>query len=280
VAPAVADEVATCTRVQVLAGRMPQRTLDMPVKRLHGQSADATEIKQRGLSFAFRIGLNVIRKFPQYRYFHFDLNAGSGFNEEAGCIGSPLAFLSAVRRIDCSNYFAGFCDNNKEQIKLLLKRDELDHDRCRIFHGDNAEFLMMVPEMIHRCGERLNYAVGSVLSDPNGADVPIDAIVAFARQCPRIDIIFHWNSTITKRLRNGIKPTQITLDEVTRIVPKRHWLIREPAGIHQFTILIGRNFVFGDWPSRGFYHLDSARGQDALQRCSLTAREIKVMAAS
>jgi three-Cys-motif partner protein len=246
----------------------------MPIKKLQGQSEDATEIKQRGLSFAFRVGLAVVQKH-RYPYFHFDLHAGSGYNIEADCIGSPLAFLSEVRRANCENYFAGFCDKDKSQVKTLLSRPELDHERCRIFHGDNAEFVRMIPAIITHNNDRIFYATGSVLSDPNGADVPIDELSWLARTCPRIDTILHWNSTIIKRLRNGIKPTQISLKDAIRQIGKTHWLIREPAGIHQFTMLIGRSYRFNDWPAMGFYHLDSAKGQDILQRCDSSKRGIE-----
>jgi hypothetical protein len=240
------------------------------VKRIQGQG-DATEIKQRGLSFAFRIGLTVMQKFPQYRYFHFDLNAGSGFNDEAGCIGSPLTFLREVGLAEV-NFCAGFCDRDKGQVESLLARRETQNERCFIFHGDNAEFLSMVPYIIHG-REKLEHAIGSVLSDPNGADVPIYAIAQLAKTCPKIDVIFHWNSVITKRLRYGIKPTQILLQDVPRLIQKKHWLIREPMGIHQFTILIGRNLQSGDWRSMGYHHLASERGQEILERCSLAERD-------
>lgn len=245
------------------------------VKPPQGQSGDATEIKQRGLSFAFRVGLQVIRKWPNYRYHYIDLHAGSGFNSEARCIGSPLAFQSETRRANCSNYFAWLCDRDEGQIKQLLARPEIDHTRSEIFHGDNSELLYMIPDMVrHFSRENLQYVLGAVLSDPNGADVPIDAILDFAKICPRVDLIFHWNSTITKRLRNGIKPQQLVLDDVIGMLPKKFWLIREPAGIHQFTMVIGSNFRFNDWHAMGFYHLESAKGQDILQRCSLSIAEI------
>lgn len=243
------------------------------MKKVQGQSGDATEIKQRGLSFAFRIGMVVAKNHPADGYFHFDLHAGSGYNEEADCIGSPLAFLSEARRAGCATYFAGFCDRDSAQIKTLLNRPEIDHDRCRLFHGDNAELLQMVPDIIRLYGKRKT-AFGSVLSDPNGAEVPIDGLAWLARECPRIDIILHWNSTVVKRLRGGIKPDQMSLADAICHIKKSSWLIREPVGKHQFTMLIGRNFRFDDWKSFGFYHLDSPKGQDILQRCSSAKHEI------
>lgn len=69
-------------------------------KSEQGQSAFATEIKQRGLMAAFAINLAIFQRQygnnPRARYLHVDLNAGSGFNDKVGCIGSPLAFLAAA----------------------------------------------------------------------------------------------------------------------------------------------------------------------------------------
>lgn len=244
-----------------------------------GQSGDATEIKQRGLSLAFRIGLVVVNKIarqvPHARYFHFDLNAGGGYNHEAGCIGSPLTFHNEARLANCTRYFAGFCDRDKHQVESLLRLPTIrDDPQSFVLHGDNDQLLAMVPDIVSHYGERRQHAIGSILSDPNGADVPIDAIIELAHICPKLDVIFHWNSTITKRLRYGVSPQQLVLQDVVRLVRKEHWLIREPVGIHQFTLLIGRNWRFGDWSKNGFFDLDTPRGQAVLDRCSLSRRDI------
>lgn len=252
----------------------------MPSRRLQGQSGDATEIKQRGLSLAFRIGLAVVekmaRKVPNARYFHFDLHAGGGYNHEADCIGSPLTFLKETEVAGTARYFAAFCDHDADQVRSLLNRPEVADDaRTFVLHGDNSQLLAMVPSIIRECHDRPEWAIGSILSDPNGADVPLEAIVETLKECKRLDIIFHWNSTITKRLHNGIKPTQVLLRDVVDIVPKDYWLIREPAGIHQFTLLIGRNWRFDDSRGMGFYHLESEQGQAILDRCSLSAAQLR-----
>jgi three-Cys-motif partner protein len=248
----------------------------MPSKKIQGQG-DATEIKQRGLSFAFRIGLFVIQRpdFKQwgFNYFHFDLHAGSGYNEDAHCNGSPLTYLNEAKIAGCENYIAGFCDRDADAVKSLLQYPQLQDRRCSVFHGDNSELLAMVPDIIGYFRENRKHAIGSVLSDPNGAAVPIDALADLAESCPKIDVILHWNSTITKRLRYGNKPEQIVLEDVPGLIKKQHWLIREPATAHQFTILIGRNLRTSDYPAMGFYHLDSERGQEILERCSLSLRE-------
>lgn len=245
----------------------------MPIKCSQGQSALTTEAKQRGLGYAFKVNATVFRTFSQWaRYFHFDLNAGSGFNEEVGCIGSPVTFVETMRSAGIPRYHASFCDIERANVEALMRRPELT-DMCFVHHGDNRELALMIPGIIRHYNENPKFAIGSILSDPNGAQVPVDELSYVSRECPRLDLVIHWNSTINKRLRNGIKPEERSLNEVIDALEKSHWLIREPCGIHQFTLLVGRNSRFGDYKAIGFHHLESEKGKDILMRCNLTSAQ-------
>jgi hypothetical protein len=65
---------------------------------LHGQSIDVTYAKYPVLRLAIRTSLQAykqaLRKLyngrPPPPFFYIDLNAGSGYNDEACCPGSPL----------------------------------------------------------------------------------------------------------------------------------------------------------------------------------------------
>lgn len=250
----------------------------MPAIGGQGQSAVATELKQRGLGYAFKVNATVFQKYKTWaRYFHFDLNAGSGFNDEAGCIGSPLTFLAVMRQCGIHKYHAGFCELNDDRAKALLRRSELD-DMCYVHHGDNRELVYAIPEIISHYGESPQYAIGSVLCDPNGTNIPIDELAWLSGECTKMDLIIHWNSTSSKRQRNGIKPDERSLEQVIAELGKRHWLIREPSAMHQFTLLVGRNMRAGDYKSLGFHHLDSAKGMDLLNKCDLTRDQYKQLA--
>jgi hypothetical protein len=231
-----------------------------------GQSDLATERKQRGLYYAFTFNYVVIKKHASWAkpYLHFDLNAGNGYNDDAGCVGSPLTFMQVFHEIP--HFRATFVDREKAQLDALQAREIMQDPRCSLHLGDNAEFLSAL---------QINgsWQFGTILSDPNGADVPIDALIYASKRYPRIDQIFHWNSTITKRLKYGIKPDQITLADIPKLIFKKDWLIREPVGPHQFAMLIGRNFRGNDWPAGGFYHLNSSRGEEILDRCSRSRKE-------
>lgn len=232
-----------------------------------GQS-DATEFKERGLEAAFSINLSIFnRKFgSRFPYFHFDLNSGSGINEKVGCIGSPLAFVRAAESVGCTRYFAGFCDIEQEFIGQLMAREEVQrNNRCFCFHGDNASLIDAIPDII-AAQDRPSRAIGMVLSDPNGFEVPLDKLAWLSTQCPGLDIVVHWNSRV-RRLYRGKEWPFIDIDEAVKVLNKRHWLIREPRGAHQWTVLIGRNIQVGDHKQLGFWRLESPKGADIIDRC-------------
>ncbi|MCU0246153.1 MAG: hypothetical protein MUC42_06250 [Bryobacter sp.] len=247
----------------------------MPVFVGQGQSA-ATEAKERGLGAAFATNLRIFNaRFGNDRraiYMHFDLNCGSGTNEEVGCDGSPIAFLHAARRSDVHRYMASFVDRDTKAVNELLARKEIaEDDRCFVLHGDNGEYIETIPGIIRGRGERPEFAIGSVLCDPNGTDVPVPRLARLSGTCPRLDIFINWNSAAYKRQR-GAKGT---LREAIETIGKKHWLIRAPIGIHQFTVLIGRNVATNDHKSEGFHHLNSEHGQYILDRCNLTKTEFE-----
>jgi hypothetical protein len=239
-----------------------------------GQSALATERKQRGLAYAFALSAAVMRKHREWAkpYLHIDLNAGSGDNTRFGCDGSPITFMRLFE--DVPHFRAIFIDNDASQITQLGTHALMQDPRCTLHLGDNAEFLNALQIDGH-------WQLGSIVSDPNGSDVPIDALIYAGRRYPKIDQIFHWNSNITKRLKYGLKPSQIVLADVPKLIPtKTAWLIREPVGPHQFAMLIGRNYRGNDWPKGGFYHLDSPQGEEIMDRCSRSRKEREAAAAS
>lgn len=244
-----------------------------------GQS-DATEFKERGLEAAFAINLKIFKariadrfgdRFP---YWHFDINCGCGINEKIGCIGSPLAFLRAVESIGLRRYFAGFCDIDERQLGVLMARDQVrNNEQCFTFHGRNDALIDAIPDIITKV-EKPERAVGMVLSDPNGFEVPLDNLAELSMRCPGIDIAIHWNTRI-RRLYRGQGWEFVDIDEAIDMLGKRYWLIREPRGAHQWTVLIGRNIKTGDHKTLGYFHLDSEKGQDIMRRCKARLQKDK-----
>jgi hypothetical protein len=184
-----------------------------------------------------------------------------------------------MRAAEIERFHASFCEIERERAETLARRTELD-ERCFVHHGDNTELAYAVPGIIRHYGESPRYAIGTVLCDPNGNKIPVESLAWLAGQCPRMDFIVHWNSTGSKRQRNGCKPEDRSLRDVIEALNKKYWLIREPTGIHQFTLVIGRNFQAGDYKAQGFHHIDSLKGTDMLNRCDLTRRGYAELAGS
>lgn len=245
----------------------------MPKHRGQGQSHDSTEWKERGIAAALSINLRIFKsKYKSWAtYQHFDLNAGSGMNDQVDCIGSPLAFIQSVDALGISNYRAYFTDIDYDTIEKLHAYPEMKRKNCFLFHGDNRSFIYAIPDLIRLTDKRPEYAIGSVLVDPNGSEVNIEELAWLSVKCPRLDFIINWNSVIFKRLQGA----HGTLCGSIKSLNKKHWLIREPTGGHQFILIIGRNARIGEHPAMGFYHLNSDRGQEIFHTCNLSKAEDK-----
>lgn len=247
------------------------------IKRTSQGQSLVTEDKARGFGKAFAINLRIFQsRFADKawaRYFHFDLNAGSGYNDEADCIGSPLAFLSAVHRLEVTNYRAFFVDISRDAVSELLHRPEVTSDeRSFVMHGDNAEFVRAIPSIIEASGDRPGMAIGSVLVDDNGTGIPVHELADLAAACPRLDLFINITATGLKR---AFHVRSLRLSDIVGGIDKQHWLIREPIGAFQWTMLLGRNVQVNDHRSEGFYHLESEQGRQVMERCNYTAAELR-----
>jgi hypothetical protein len=244
---------------------------------------DWTEHKQRGIGAACAVSLSIFRaKFgaSRWRYWHFDLNAGTGFNDQAHCIGSPIAFLRQASACGVGNFQAHFVDIQATSCAQLMIRPELVNEpRAFVHHGDNREFVLAIPEILRRYRDKASYAMGTVLVDPNDSRVPLAELETLSKQCPRLDLIINWNSTAPKRVNGaaakGLADPMPTLAEVIERSGKSSWLIREPiGGAHGFTLLVGRNCRVGDHKVMGFHHLDSPKGRAIFEDCHFTRAQL------
>lgn len=250
-------------------------------KLTQGQSSVVTEAKERGLSLTFKNNLWVFRRLKsryarsKFKYFHFDLNCGSGFNEEVGCIGSPIAFVDSASEVGVDAYYAAFCDNDKNAISVLNNNVKIAMDeRCHVFSEDNSCFVSKIRNIIIENGENPDKVIGMVLSDPNGTNVPIDALTELSITVPRLDIAIHWNAAGFKRSRGRFGVDKPTLELALSRIKKDCWIIRKPIGIWQWTLLIGRNYNSSE-KLEDFYDLSSPSGQSIFAKCNYTADEFK-----
>lgn len=231
----------------------------------------------------FRQSLLISRKYSlmPWPYWHIDLNAGSGWNSEVECEGSPVIFARTAREVGrCCR--ANFCDNGPAQIEALRPRlaevgwpnNWTDH---LIEVAENDVFLFTVARLI-TAEEKPQFAVGSVLSDPNGpSGLPVGSLAAFAKLFPRIDVIININASCFARIRGckenpttpanrAIAAKYLELYEVIKMIDRPHWHVlnnRRATGFgDRFLILVGRTLNRKKPPTPDFVSLESIAGQE------------------
>lgn len=242
-----------------------------------GQS-HVTEEKERGFHSIFETNLRAVKgMFDRLsfdcRYFHFDLHGGSGINEEAKVVGSPVLFRELAESIGVS-FRMHVAEIDDGRAKILSRRLD-DSDFSFVHHGDNRELAAMIPDIISHCRENPAKAVGSIVIDPNGAKgIPWGELSDVLARCPRLDVVLNYNAVIMKRMAGqGMLDLHVSLDQLPSMLNKKHWWIRKPRGIWQFTIIVGRNFAMGDHKRIQLYNWDSDEGRQCLRRAMHTTEE-------
>lgn len=244
--------------------------------------------KERKIGSAESLGMSIangLAKRHVWRqrlpYFHLDLNAGSGWNDIAGCPGSPVVFMELARRvITAMPVFAWFCDINPAAIARL--------EQWLIYHGhlpcpgislvceDNRSVIARFAEQIRR-RDRPEHALGSLLCDPNGwfyrnkkdgNGVPVDEVFAFAEEFPKVDIIFNINYRFYAqaggaRDKLGYDFDVLSPEEICTRLQRQHWLFSRQhlGGTNRFWLGVGRNVLTGDHKRLGLVHADSPEGR-------------------
>ena len=233
------------------------------------------------------------KKLARFPFWHLDLNCGTGRNDKVDCDGSPIEFLKIMDETG-RLYCAAFCDKAKARCKKALKRRvrKMGHPRdgCSIrywWHTNQTVIGAWAREIRKR--ENPNYAVGTILSDPNGPSrhsFPLAEIAQFAAKFPRIDVMLNINMDVMKRCRvawlnqkkkrdskvadfvkgMGLWPA-CTIQGIVDLIPRSHWTIRKPfRSGYNYTILVGRNKSSGQWKRLHFYPLDSSVGRSIVKK--------------
>lgn len=229
------------------------------------------------LAQSLRISKAVpVARFP---YYHIDLNAGSGFNDDAGVDGSPLNFLDAVRRTGRDNFYAFFVDHTLECIAQLGGRPEIEAHPTRVFlhHADNAEVLPVVSQFIADHERNPRFAVGSIVIDPNGyhGGVPWEPLRTFCAAHPRIDIFINLNlrswtleRACVEQGRKGFNWPLHPLSTFPAWFSRAQWMWTDRTVIHRTPWIqgVGRTMCTRDagYSSLGFYDSKSERGRAIL----------------
>jgi len=231
-----------------------------------------TEVKQAHLRMLLdmhlRVCKTVIEKFKAKPYYCFyDINCGCGRDKD-GNPGSPLIFLEVAEKHDC-DYRALFLDKKKIFIDSLIKEIGSDNLNVHIRHGEQESIL---PKYFPRDGK---YRIGFLYTDPNGI-ANFDLLSAASRQrgFDKLDILINCNAAAIKRYKGAFGGRKLI--EHLREINKKYWVVREPVGCWQWSMLIGTQWM--DFPKLrecGFYDISSKRGMEIFDRLNLTHEELK-----
>lgn len=253
-----------------------------------GQS-EYTRFKQArfGPVFAQSLKISKAPSVARFPYYHVDLNAGGGFNHDAGVEGSPLNFLRAVERHGRFNVYAFFVDIDPEAYRQLIQQPlvlAFPSDRLSIHGGDNAEILPVVRQFIRQRERHPDKAVGSIVIDPNGyhGGVPWESLRVFCAEHPRIDLFVNLNlrtfrleawqiAAAAGRGKWGQKQIR-PLSEFPAWFSRPSWMWTEPIQIKGDTWIqcVGRSMQTRacGYESLGFYDKDSERGRAICEQAS------------
>lgn len=202
------------------------------------------------------------------RFVYVDLNAGPGILDdgEHRWDGSPLLFLDAAYRAGVK-FDAFFHERNREAMAKLaatLREQSADGDRCTLLFGDNAETVKTVVDHLGKIHKRVH---GLVYADPNGGALPIQAMRRIAAVARKIDFLVYASAAGNKRIGRPM------IDDL-RSVGRKHLLVREPLGQHQWTFVIMTDWA--DFPvlkAQSFHNIASPEGAAIAERLNWSTRE-------
>lgn len=250
---------------------------------MQGQSAATLFKEQRfGPILVQSLRISKAPTVARFPYYHIDLNAGGGMNNDLPIPvpGSPLNFLRAVEREHRHNFYAFFVDQDLACISELIRQPEVAAraDRVSLFHADNGEILPLVTEFVAARERNPQYAMGTILIDPNGyhKGVPWASLQEFCARHPRFDLVINLNVRTfvqeRERMRNGPGVWQTKrlqpMSGFAAWFSRPNWMWTAPLQIKgtRWMQFVGRTIQTSSigYLSLGFYDSRSTRAQEIL----------------
>lgn len=246
----------------------------MPIINNVGLS-EATPVKHDQIKNFLGMHISIVASIFQKRditspYYYFDLNAGPG--EYEGMIGSPILFIQAAEAAKI-RYKAVMYELDRGNYEQLTEKIG-DNWNVQTINASNEE-IANFPQLGSKPFNKIEY--GLLFADPNGGHPNWESIGKFFKHKNHraIDVMLYLSATGIKRISRSID-SMPRLKEGMDIIGKSYWLVREPIDAHQWTFLVGSNWVdLPEWQRRGFYRIDSTKGSAILDRLHYTASEYK-----
>lgn len=241
------------------------------VRFRQGQSISTID-KERQFASPMAVDMMIIAaKRPHDIYHHFDLNAGSGWNDDYGVKGTPMVFTDLAQQY-LNKWQAMFFEIEQARARELYNRTCM-YPQCKVEAIDNRHFMEWA-------GKLPSSAVGTILTDPNGwlyrsaqgIGTPVTELIEACRRLPSIDLIANLNARTYMLMKGDIKchPEKegysrlYSLAEMPDLFHKRYGLVSNLSsnGHGQFVRFILRNIKTGDHKALGWNLWDSPKAKE------------------
>lgn len=232
----------------------------MPVTKGQGQS-DITNIKEADFhiflsEWWLTLAKNALRRWQKYnnRLVYIDTNAGSGFNENCNCPGSPIIFCRAAKNADI-NYHAFLIEIDQDYALQL--EDRVDQFNARVIQGDNRQITLDILSQLPP------NTLGLIYIDPNGIpDWDLITKICKHQNAKTMDVLIRYNTNaVWRNLHNGKLALPDALEQVRSY--KKNWFGKqvEPSDKWYWSFLLGINYPFKDWQKRGWLSFQTEAGK-------------------
>lgn len=213
-----------------------------------------------------------IQKSKQYKdiFLYFDPFAGSGFNYEVNCPGSPVVVIEELKRLKLQ-YHAVLVDQNKENCESLratFKDQECRYGQVEIHHSDCRPVILWSQQLIEGTPH------GLMIVDPNGNPY-FEMIRAFysTDNTEKIDLCIRLGSVNYKRCVGafGWSDLRDSLEQIN----KKYWFVKYPESEkYQWTTIFGTNSpVLKLGRNHGFNRVDTPFGEAVLNDLNHTRKD-------
>lgn len=218
--------------------------------------------------------IGAIRKKHDWARLHhplfLDLYAGPG-KDPNGCAGSPIILLQAADKQDYT-IEAHFYESDRMSLQNLIYNLAVHNDNRNYFviHPvDNQSVLDLLPK------RRNSARLGMAYADPSNGDL----LNAFTLLCKigqiyrKVDLVINYAAATWKR-RHAFEYYK-NLIAILPDAGKQKWLIREPLGKHQWTMLLGTNYLeYKPEENRRWHDIRTEPGRTYFLRAALTKDEL------
>ena len=225
------------------------------------------------------LAAGILKRDTRYnpRYIYLDLNAGDGQNIVNGreLPGSPLIAARAIKAAQLDAVGVCFEENpvNASRLRARLK----DHASFRVVEGDHFKTIDEVMRAFNEDPDKRK-RLGVVYTDPNG-QIPIEVLSNIFRNptFSTVDCMAYVGANSAYKRPRGVWPGNDNhhLLGALESIPKKYIHIRVPDDRSQWTMVLLTNWEgFPKLTNRGFYRIDTPRGQEIADRLFKTGEEL------